>query len=172
MSEASPRGAEGAEEEYCLRLMHLRPQWKNLFPLGGFLSIGIVIYHCTEIDNKKEKAASEASPRGAEVERGEYRLRLMLSDWKMVTPLAAVADPLSSWGILGGITVVMYHYTNIGVTQEKAVSGASPREAEGEEGEYCLRLMLSDWEADPLSSGGILWGIGIFMYHRTDIDLT
>lgn len=46
---------------------------------------------------------SEASLRGAEGEEGDFCLRLMLSEWKVVSLSAAMADPLSYGGILGGI---------------------------------------------------------------------
>lgn len=48
---------------------------------GGILGgIGSVIYHCTDIDMKQEKAMLEASPRRAEGEEGKYRLGLLLCE--------------------------------------------------------------------------------------------
>lgn len=81
---------------------------------------------------------SEASPRGAEGEEGEYCLRLMLSDWKVVTPSAPVARTSFLWGFLGRIGIVMYHCTDIDITQGEAVSEAGPRGAGGVGGLYCL----------------------------------
>lgn len=58
---------------------------------------------------------SEASPRGAEGEEGEYCLRLMLSDWKVVTPSASVARPSFLWGgswAYWNCHVSLYRYRN------------------------------------------------------------